>query len=95
MHPRTKLNFDLDQEERAIVAKADQMSREEVWECLEKKRYDDLKRKALVLAGECMANARCPICTLPPPCNHFHSNDEIVSNARKIMATDDFKKAIP
>ena len=64
MHPRTKLNFDLDQEERAIVAKAYQMSREEVWECLEKKRYDDLKRKAVMLSGECIAKARCPICTL-------------------------------
>lgn len=82
MAPRTKLNFDLDPEERSIVAKADTMSREEVWECLEKKRYDDLKRNAIILSGECLAKARCPVCTLHPPCKHYSSVDEIVTNAR-------------
>ena len=29
--PRTRLNFDLDAEERAIIAKADVLTREEIW----------------------------------------------------------------
>lgn len=45
--PRTKLNFDLDPEERAIIAKAETLTREDVWDLLEKKRFNDLKKHAV------------------------------------------------
>ena len=45
--PRTRLNFDLDPEERAIIAKADTLSREEIWQLLEKKRFEELKVRAI------------------------------------------------
>jgi len=45
--PRTRLNFDLDAEERAIIAKADVLTREEIWTLLEKKRFEDLKNRAV------------------------------------------------
>jgi hypothetical protein len=51
MMPRTKLNFDLDPEVRQIVAKADQMSKEEVWDLLVKKRFDDLNKRAVMLSS--------------------------------------------
>jgi hypothetical protein len=32
--PKTKLNFELDAEERSIIAKVESLSREEIWELL-------------------------------------------------------------
>jgi hypothetical protein len=32
--PKIKLNFKLDAEERQLIAKADTMTREEIWEAL-------------------------------------------------------------
>lgn len=76
------------------MAKSDTMSRGEVWEQLEKKRYDDLKRKAIMLQGECLAKARCPVCTLQPPCKHYTSVDEIVSKAKHIINQPEYLQAI-
>lgn len=96
MHiPHTKLNFDLDPEERSIIARADSMTREQVWDLLEKKRYEDLKRRAVQLSGEMLAKARCPVCTLMPPCKHYQSSDEIATDAQKVINQPEFKKAIP
>jgi hypothetical protein len=71
--PRTRLNFDLDPEERAIIAKADTLTREEIWQLLEKKRFEELKFKAIQLSGAMLTKARCPVCTLLPPCKHYDS----------------------
>jgi hypothetical protein len=59
-----KLNFDLDPEERAIIAKADTLTREEIWDLLEQKRFNDLKKKAVHLSSDMLAKQRCPLCTL-------------------------------
>jgi hypothetical protein len=67
MSPRTRINFDLDQEEKLIINRAAHMSREQLWEILEQKRYDDFKNKAIALQGQMVGQARCPKCTLMPP----------------------------
>jgi hypothetical protein len=41
----------LDAEERAIIAKADELTREDVWELLDKKRFADLRKRATILSG--------------------------------------------
>ena len=69
--PRTRLNFDLDAEERAIIAKSDVLTREEIWQLLEKKRFEDLRNRAVLLSGNMLSKARCPVCTLAPPCKHY------------------------
>jgi hypothetical protein len=47
--PRTRMNFDLDQDERHMINKADNLTSEELWEILEQKRYNDFKNKAIAL----------------------------------------------
>jgi hypothetical protein len=41
-----------------------------------------------------LAKARCPVCTLQPPCKHYNTADDIVSDAHKIINQPDFKEAI-
>jgi hypothetical protein len=45
----------LDSEERAIIAKADSLTREEIWDLLEQKRFNDLKKNAVHLSGDMLA----------------------------------------
>lgn len=75
----------LDHEEKLIISKADTMTKDEVWHALEMKRYNDLKRTGVQLSGEMMAKARCPKCTLQPPCKHYNTADEIVQSAWRIV----------
>jgi len=93
--PRTRLNFDLDQDERAIIAKSDTLSREEIWILLEKKRFEELKVRAIQLSGAMLSKARCPVCTLQPPCKHYDSQEHIVSEASKLINQPEFKRVFP
>jgi hypothetical protein len=45
--PATKLDFHFDAEERQLIMKSDQMSREEVMAALQRKRFNDLARKGV------------------------------------------------
>jgi hypothetical protein len=45
------MNFDLDQNERHMINKADHLTSEELWKKLEQKRYNDFKNKAIALSG--------------------------------------------
>ena len=92
--PRNKMNFDLDQEEREIIAKADELSREQIWDLLERKRFDELKKRAIVLSGNMLSQARCPKCTLMPPCKHYTSSEGILKDATDIMNDPEYKKVI-
>lgn len=61
----------LDKEERELVKKGDDVTKEEMWELLENKRFEKLKDSAINLQGDLLFNNRCPKCTLFPPCKHF------------------------
>jgi hypothetical protein len=41
-----------------------------------------------------LGKARCPLCTLTPPCKHYQSSDEIVSDAFKVINQPQYKEAI-
>ena len=45
--PVARINFDLDEEERALLNKKDIVTREELWEILERKRFEDLEKKTI------------------------------------------------
>jgi hypothetical protein len=53
--PHTRLNFELDHEEREIIAKAEVLSREQIWDLLERKRFEELKKRAIVLKGNMLS----------------------------------------
>lgn len=61
----------LDEDERKLVKKGEDVTKEEMWELLENKRFENLKSSAVNLQGDLIFNNRCPICTLMPPCKHF------------------------
>jgi hypothetical protein len=82
----------LDKDERELVKKGDEVTKEEMWELLETKRFDKLKESAVNLQGDMIFNERCPKCTLMPPCNHFKTAEEILAEAGKLVHTGSFKK---
>ena len=67
----------LDEDERKLVKKGEDVTKEEMWELLENKRFENLKSSAVNLQGDLIFNKRCPICTLMPPCKHFNSQEEV------------------
>ena len=68
----------LDKEERELVKKGDQVTKEEMWDLLETKRFKKLQESAVNLQGDMIFNMRCPKCTLLPPCKHYASSDQII-----------------
>ena len=91
--PRARNQF-LDLEEKEILESMQVMTREDLWNLLEKKRFEDLELKTVKLSGLMIAHSRCPKCTLPPPCNHFESTVAISLDAAKILNIDKYKQAI-
>ena len=77
------------------MARAQDMSHEEVLDLLQAKLFSDLKKNATQLRADMMGKARCPTCTLVPPCQHFQSQQEIVTSASKIMGQKDFRDHVP
>ena len=65
----------LDKEERELVRKGDEVTKEEMWQLLEKKRFMKLKESAVNLQGDLIYNQRCPKCTLMTPCKHYENHD--------------------
>jgi hypothetical protein len=70
------------------------LTRDELWQLLEDKRFQDLERKKFRLSGQMVALKRCPKCTLEPPCNHYESTVMLGHEAEQILNTDSYKKAI-
>lgn len=69
--PAARFNFGLDADERKIVQANEELSKQEIWALLEKKRFEELQRAAIGLTGKLLVQNRCPKCTLEPPCKHF------------------------
>lgn len=65
----------LDKEERELINFSSNLSKEEIWEKLEQKRFNQLKLAAVNLQGDMLVNQRCPKCTLNPPCKHYENSD--------------------
>ena len=71
------------------------LSKQEIWEQLELKRFNELRKAAINLQGELLVQRRCPKCTLVPPCQHYQSSDKIVSDAQRLlMSSPVFKESI-
>jgi hypothetical protein len=92
--PRTRINFELDEEERQLLSKKDILTREELWDLLEKKRFEDLERKTKQMQGAVIANGRCPKCTLVPPCQHYKDHKQILADAERLLYQEEYKQAI-
>jgi hypothetical protein len=89
------LNFDLDREEREIINSVGELTRAQMWELLESKRFADLNKNGLVLRGNMISQARCPVCTLEPPCKHYELTTDIMKDASDLLDQPDFKSVIP
>ena len=63
----------LDKDERELIKKGEEVTKQEMWDLLENKRFEKLKSSAVNLQGDMIFNKRCPKCTLVPPCKHFES----------------------
>lgn len=81
----------LDKDERELVKKGEGVTKEEMWELLENKRFEKLKDSAVNLQGDLIFNNRCPKCTLMPPCKHYESQDELNSDASNYILSSNFK----
>ena len=47
--PIPRFNYGLDPEERELIARGANLSKEEIWELLERKRFNELKKAAINL----------------------------------------------
>ena len=74
-----------------LVKKGEGVTKEEMWELLENKRFEKLKDSAVNLQGDLIFNNRCPKCTLMPPCKHYESQDELNSDASNYILSSNFK----
>jgi hypothetical protein len=81
----------LDKDERELVKKGDDVTKEEMWELLENKRFENLKDSAINLQGDLLYNNRCPKCTLFPPCKHYENQNHLLSEAQKLISSNNFR----
>ena len=72
------MNPVLDREERDLINLSANLSKEEIWEKLEQKRFQQLKKAAVNLQSELIFNNRCPKCTLVPPCKHYEKVEQVL-----------------
>ena len=77
-----------------MIARGAGLPKQEIWELLEKKRFQELKKAAVHLQGELMVHRRCPKCTLIPPCAHYETPEKIVQDASRTINTEAFKDAL-
>lgn len=84
----------LDREERELVKKGEQVTQQEMWDILEAKRFEGLKKSAINLQGDLIYNKRCPKCTLVPPCKHYKSINQIMNEANRMVGSKPFKNYI-
>lgn len=65
-----------------------------MWDILEAKRFEGLKKSAINLQGDLIYNKRCPKCTLVPPCKHYKSLNQIMNDANRMVGSKPFKNYI-
>ncbi|CDW89160.1 UNKNOWN [Stylonychia lemnae] len=82
----------LDREERDLINQAANLSKEEIWERLEQKRFNQLKKAAVNLQGDMIFNQRCPKCTLQPPCKHYQSSEQIIQEGTHLIQQQQFRQ---
>lgn len=75
-----------------MAAKGDQVTKQEMWELMEKKRFQKLAAETVNLQGDMLLNHRCPKCTLVPPCKHYDSSEEFMTNLNSILSQTEFQK---
>ena len=71
------------------------LTKQEIWELLERKRFQELRKAAVNLQGELLVKRRCPKCTLIPPCAHYKTADKIASAAPGILSSPKYKVISP
>jgi len=49
--PKTRLTFELDAEERAMLHNPEPMTKQELWSLLEKKRFEELEKKTFQMSA--------------------------------------------
>ena len=92
--PAPRFQYGLDADERELIARGQGLDKEEIWELLEKKRFQELKNAAIHLQGELLVHHRCPKCTLLPPCAHYESPEKVGQDAPKYVQSEAFKLAL-
>lgn len=92
--PVPRFSYGLDAEERELIARGQDLTKQEIWELLERKRFNELKKAAIGLQGELIAHRRCPKCTLIPPCAHYETPEKIAHDAPKIIGSPKFKDVL-
>ena len=92
--PNSRFNYALDNEERDIIARGKDLSKQEVWALLEKKRFQELKKASVNLQGQLLTQQRCPKCTLVPPCKHYRSINHLANEAQRYVYSDSFKQVM-
>lgn len=85
----------LDKEERELVAKGENMPKEQIWEALEKRRFEELQKAAVRMQGQLLVQQRCPKCTLVPPCRHYEHPFEVTNDAENFILSKRFKNYVP
>lgn len=69
------------------ILNLNRMSADEIAEALEHQRLKEFEKAANSLKQNLSKSGRCPICTLPVPCKHFKSPNELPS-VNKIKIED-------
>jgi hypothetical protein len=68
------------------------MTKEEIWKRLEVKRFEQLKHEAINMQGDILVKqARCPKCTLVPPCKHYNGVQEMINDISHFISKPMFK----
>ena len=92
--PSSRFNYALDVEEREIIARGKDLSKQEIWALLEKKRFGELKKASVNLQGQLLVSQRCPKCTLIPPCKHYKSPGHLTNEAPRYVYSTSFKEVM-
>lgn len=69
------------------------MSKDQIWKQLEEQRFHQLRLAAVNLSSDMLLQqSRCPKCTLAPPCKHYKTIEEMISDVGNYMAKPSFKE---
>ena len=89
---RKETSILLDRQERELVKKGPEVTKDEMWSLLEAKRFDKLQESAVNLQADLVYSQRCPKCTLQPPCKHYESPEQITMEAPAMLHSENFKR---
>lgn len=90
-----KCRVELKAEDRGLLDECRNMTREQMWHELDKRRFEELGKKGVNVQIDMLKKSRCPKCTLMPPCKHYESTDEIVKDAFTLLTDASVKSVLP